>query len=239
MILCNGLPKSGTNLLLKLYGLIGLENNGVIIRKYSPEDNFSCSKFENEKIRISINLSEAVDFNETYFCHGHLVFDNYSFLETHKVVTIFRDPRDVIISTIRDPKQRLPKNQTMDQLIEHLLINGPTPYVKNSKRNWVEYYRLYLPWINKGNFIFFDDLKNISQIKNLLPSYNINEEIVQHLFSSGKMLPNGKEAYIERSTWSGEHSKWKDYWSKEIDLVWNNIGGQELLDDIEKLKNEN
>jgi len=245
MIICNGLPKSGTNLLLRFCGLVGLKNNGIIIRKYSSTMAFGISQFSSSKKKKTISLEESLNFNDTWFCHSHMVYEDYDFIKNHTVITIFRDPRNVIISLIRErfKKFGLNLNQNQEKLLLGLQFCDTLTYLRkfnaNWKGTWVDYYRLYLPWLQTSNCLFFEDFLVTDNIKSLATKLSVDIDIdfvQEHLFGNGKILPNGNEAYIERSTWTGKLSNWEDWWSEEIDILWNDIGGQELLDDIESLK---
>ena len=140
---------------------------------------------------------------------------NWRLANDNKVLFIYRNPRNVVISAVRYQNQQV-RDETPD-VTDKKIIDQIYGFFNTSLRS---YYEVYYPWLNsKACKVKFADLvSNPSTVKSIIDYMGSNakpENIV-------KNLPGGT------GTWTGKYSDWTKYWSEEVDKVWKEEGMVEM-----------
>jgi hypothetical protein len=235
MIICNGVPKNGTNLLQKTCALIGFKDSAVFLVQHKPNATIKAREITDSG-KKKIDWSYANTFSDDYFCHAHIAYPVITDLSNHKVINIWRDPRDAAVSFIRwaDRRNKGFKNTKHD--LKRLLQfgYGGAPTWAQLYKNYIEWLNdptcLNLTWNNLQNGVAFDDLQNFLNI-----SFD-SDYVLNNLWGNGKVLPTGVAAYKSLSSFSGEVSNFTNYWSDDIDKIWTDLGGYELCYLIKSLE---
>lgn len=146
---------------------------------------------------------------------GHTHTANYHLADTNKVVYVYRNPRNVLISALkyRNHQRRGAEDTiTQDKLIDvfYDFFNNSLPSV----------YTGYMPWMSsKACIVRFEDL---------LSSKNEMDRIADYMGVQRTSDDAFKRLYGESPTWSGKLSEWKDHWGDSIDNIWNMEGMPEI-----------
>lgn len=136
MIVCNGIPKSGTHALMALLDTMGLRRHpGTILP--GPEPYISSMP------RLSLASLQSVPDNVYILAHVPASIR----LEGFKILTIFRDPRNVLLSYIAHRLRR-------DNLI-YTFNQGLTDFWGYP---FIGAYRGYLGWRGRAAVIRYEDL---------------------------------------------------------------------------------
>lgn len=125
MILCNGVPKAGTHLLMSYCRALGMRVYPETVKGYGPDVQGLPA---NPKAHSC--------------CHGHVPARHAESLSSHRVVTIFRHPRDVLLSYCRY------MHETPREGLAHYF----------SGKGFVELYWQFVPWLRLGKCVFFERL---------------------------------------------------------------------------------
>ena len=131
MILANGCPKSGTHALMRLLATRGLTRLPGIGRGYEPGHRMKIDKTKADPEPISWPLQGNTD---RFFLHGHVVAGVD--VRGADVVTIIRDPRNVLLSYMRD--QKVDAWKALDDFCGH---------------QFVPLYRRFLKWREGGAIV--------------------------------------------------------------------------------------
>jgi hypothetical protein len=134
---------------------------------------------------------------------------NYHLAEDRKVLFIYRNPRDLLISTVRyrSEQQRYPFDISQEKLVEVFfdLANASLPAVLTSFERWFETEALSL------------------KLETLVQSPQGINEICDYMG-----IPHRLDAFYElpggTATWNDKQSNWKDHWGCEIEKVWKEEG---------------
>lgn len=124
MIVCNGIPKSGTHLLVSYCEGLGMYLYPDTVKGYGSEIEGLPHK----------PLPHSA-------CHAHIPAKHARRIP-HRVVTIFRHPRDVLMSYCR--------------AFEVSALEALASYL--SGRPFVELYEAFLPWRQHGVTVYFEQL---------------------------------------------------------------------------------
>ena len=142
MIVANGVPKSGTHCVMawlhsmglqRVPGLIDGRNRKRRLRYYAPE-------FAGEVV----SLAELREMPDTAFVHGHVHAAHK--LDGFRVVNIFRDPRNVLVSYVRHQERVHSQRITVVDAINSF-CGAP----------FVEAYRSFLGWRGRALCLRYED----------------------------------------------------------------------------------
>lgn len=136
----------------------------------------------------------------------HLHTGNYHLAETNKVAYVLRNPRNVLLSSIRYRNHQM--RGWEDTITEEKWIDGffnffntPLPGV----------YYGYAKWLtSKAHIVRFESLMDRSAIPALAAFCEVSVKPIA--------LEGGTP------TWTGELSDWRKYWTEGIDRVWREEG---------------
>lgn len=243
MILCNGQPKSGTNLLQKICGAMGLQDAEKSMVSFTPLHAEKGWMFANEivdeetKERIDPAIAMGVD--NFQFCHAHVTAASVDYLKGHKILMAKRDPRDMAVSFVRWQHRRRGVEASQDVLID-LLLNGyppirPTREDKVWTHNYVNFCSWFGPWYSEPAALCleFEALwqpETIEKIAQYLEwPVDDPEKVAAQIYGNGKLV-DGKPVYKTLSSWSGEHSDWREWWTPPVESAWRTIDGPRLVE---------
>lgn len=219
MIVCNGFPRSGTNALINVIKALGFEYNegyNILKRSYINKMTFNYNKnntivdFEKEKNNIW----------HAHLCYSH---DTINLSRNNRFINIFRHPKDVLISSVKYKLSR-PIN-------EHDVIKFLEKPSKDNN-NWIDYYRIFLGW------------KNEKHILNIKYENLFEEEIIKKIsnylectydYSTVLSMKNTNRFINEKGhgTYTGNISNWTNNWSYNIEKKFNDLGGKEIIKELE------
>lgn len=221
MIFCNGMPKNGTNLLLKICGFLGFKDSEIFIFSDNRGKTKARKPERDSGAKERIHIDAAFEKDNAYFCHAHLFPWNFT---NHKVITIFRDPRNAIVSAMRYQKKHgMTERETIIKFIRYGYRQFPT---------WVDYNNKFLPWLHLGLPVRFEKISEVDTLEEICNYLGVEADcklLSENLLGGGKVI-NGKPMYSSFSTWSGKNSDWKEYWDEKIDKLFMETGGGELLE---------
>jgi hypothetical protein len=136
MFVINGCPKSGTHALMALLDTMGLKRvPGTIL----PLD-------DNVYVYGNDYLSSMQIIPDNCYILGHVADSHAHFLNGFRVITVFRDPRNVLVSYCRHQK-RNGVDVTIRQALEDF---WDFPFI--------EVYRSYLGWFGKSMVVRYEDM---------------------------------------------------------------------------------
>lgn len=243
MIICNGPPKTGTNLLQKACALLGKQDSGLFMVAMADRPLYVKRLFRERKQKEKIDdISYINDIDDGYFCHAHVSFpcDDVD----HPMLLSIRNPRAAAVSFVRWASST---NRPLSKTDKEPLAGSKRGLIKLIERgvygytSWVELYASFLPWIHEDNVccVWFDDLfqiKGIQKIANFIGEYeHFPGYVASYMYGNGNTLPDGSEARIAPSSWSGELSKWTEWWNKDVESAWKKTKGYELEQRLEKI----
>lgn len=222
MIICNGHPKSGTNLLLKSCSMMGFRDSSLFAVSLKSGTPYKVRKINLDQTKEPKEKTFVDKFDNSFFCHAHLAPGSGINLSQHKMINIFRDPKNTLISYLRWADRRNKGFKKTKNDLKKLITDG---YCGMSFFKSISQYYEYksnknVLCVNYENLLEIDTLKNISKFIGADSSLDL-EYISQNAYGNGKKLPNGKDAYHALSSWSGNSSNWQDWWDDEIDALWN------------------
>lgn len=143
MIVANGCPKSGTHALARLLIGRGIERVPGLLKCKHKRARFQLKI----KGTTKMVLEELKQFPDTHYIHGHVHADID--LSWATVLTIIRDPRNVLVSYVRwkerqqDPRGPSNVLEAMDNF---------------ARRPFPEVYRGFLRWQGRCEIIRYEDL---------------------------------------------------------------------------------
>lgn len=201
---------------------------------------FLVSRLQNNSIRVNrffkqqkskAKISDVRLFNNSYYCHSHLIA-NDSITGDHRYLIIWRDPREIIISYLRWQKYKGNITSFGEEDIIRILHNSF--YELRGSGNFVDSISLYTDWLTADNAC------NISK-KNIHTDAEL-ERIQKFIGTSNSisypqqrdlLFNNNNLAYTEeKRTQMATPTYWQDYWTDNIDTVWNKINGPKLVNKI-------
>jgi hypothetical protein len=179
VVIVNGCPKSGTHAVMSMLSKMGLTRVSTVT-VYSPDE---ADKYS--------------DLDHSHYVAGHIPakHDLTSFL----VVTIFRDPRNVLTSYCRYRKK-----------MEDAEISIPEAIADFWGAPFVSVYRSYLRWREPGRSVCLR-----------------YEDLPLHQVGNGAGLYPEDNDYW--NTHTGSPSDWRRTWDRAAKVAWKSAGGPELL----------
>lgn len=140
---------------------------------------------------------------------------NYHLADSNKIIYVYRNPRNVLISALRYRNHQ--RRGDEDIITQDKLIDVFYDFFNSSLSS---VYRAYAPWMeSKACIVKFEDLlKSKDEMNKIATFMNVN-------LCTDKQF---KQLYGESPTWSGKLSKWEPVWGEEIDRIWNEEGMVEI-----------
>lgn len=161
------------------------------------------------------NLAERACRILGLYPSGHRHTSNYHLAETNKVVYVYRNPRNVLVSALRYRNHQ--RRGEEDTITQAKLIDVFYDFFNN---NLSSVYQSYSPWMGSSACIVkFEDLLKSKDEMNKIAKYMNVQPCNDDRF---RLL------YGESPTWSGKLSDWKSVWGDEIDKVWKYEGMLEV-----------
>ncbi len=228
-IFANGPPKAGTHALMKCLGLLGLEREPGMVQCYVKTNKL---RLKGTRADPETRLLREVldDIDSRAFIHSH-VHDGI-LLGDNPVITVFRDPRNMVISAARfrvaEGKITKVTDAQIIDVIEYEFY----------RKHAVELIRGFLGWREcEGTLcIKFEDLigdqgettKAIAEYLGVAWRARAYDDLIG--------LAGGYQLYAtarrDHNTWSGALSKWQEWWSPGIEEAWVKAEGPELVKDM-------
>jgi hypothetical protein len=235
MIFCNGAPKTGTNILQKLCGMLGFQDSELFFLAF--HDRLLARKIGDDLEKIEIDpTSIDMDQYRNHFCHSHICDLLTQNLRSFKVLHSIRDPRDSLISYLRWKE----KKEIIPEINEEIIIDTLARGLWEKRTSdwcetWVQFQFSYLGWVFSPFDVFIvkfehmGDAAVIDAIANFVGIEDCDaEEIADNLIGNGKFY-GIKEMYKSKSSYVDGKSRWEDYWTDGIEQVWKFAHGDRLL----------
>ncbi len=219
-IILTTVPKSGTNLVIKLLKkMTGKQNRGA------PPDG---------RTNLSHNISDYKD--NRYFYVGHPFADEKEFFSQKffKGIFVYRDPRDQILSFIdyRKPWSQY-INLSYEECFFTFLRQAPGPSWDHL--NYREFFESYLPWLDVDNFLAvrFEDLVGPCGGGTLEKQLEVIKRIADHL---NIVLPLEQIKNIAGSLFGGTHTfnkgkigRWRKLFTKDMKQAFKESVGDDII----------
>ena len=211
MLICNGCSKTGTHILTTLAKEGGLNQLGGTLIKRRP----------NTELKVTSNrlLKEVLALDNQNFIHGHVAYK--PFLEGrlidsgHKMVHIVRNPRNVAISWMRHRNKQSPNFRVSEENLLKIIEN------KMFGMSVVEYYSGFTGWINSKLALNLKFEEIFEEKKKTVKSFSSYLQLDHKEIDMNKVFGRG-------STFTGNWSDWKEWWSQDVEEAWIRSSGIEL-----------
>lgn len=200
MIIANGLPKSGTHALMAWLDSMGLKRHPGVLQVRDVKDGYGYGITYNGDRSVDLLL----DVPHNVYMHGHIPFSEAAVdsLDGAMVITMFRDPRNVLVSYARYRSTEGPRNWTVKNAVQDF---WGEPFVPR--------YRSYLGWRGNGLCIRFEDTTGVGDGAGIYAGRRPAWDKVSH------------------NTRTGAPSDWSEWWTPETQEVWERAGGPGLLEE--------
>ena len=239
MIICNGFPKSGTNLLMRIVALMGISGySGMITQNIPDKDKIHynilnhVSGREYTKTKTDWDTFDKIPNTQHVHAHLHPTIPHQHLLDGHKMIVIMRHPKNSIISYCRwriDTPEQQQHWQSPSKRFKTLQANiEKTRVEKDVMLSFPEHYSgFYSGWMQHNS-------RNVLLVQfEELDQPNILEQIAGHIngsldFDKSKLfgIENTKDIGVAtRTTFSGNHSDWSSVWTAELEQIWQEYGG--------------
>lgn len=251
-IFCNSFHKSGTQLLVTATsGIPGIHHYDVGIFHHFLTKNHVNEKKRTTVINTKNNLSSILP-GELRGGHVeyHKDFEETIKKENLKLILIVRDPRDVIVSTLKWWNYKndidtwafrfFKALNTFEEKINFLIQGHDYPGIKdlnNQKKlyfpNIVERYNTFLPWLSSPFCLTkkFENLKSspYSEFKDIYEWVWENKDFNNAYFKKmmRRAAPKNSKTFIESKI-----RKWQEYFNKYHYDSFEKLGGKNLLTEL-------
>lgn len=145
--------------------------------------------------------------------HAH----NPEYIEGHKNIFIMRDPRNVLLSRLRRRilekhptliKWDISPNYSRQVNFLHYMKKHGEPVIKKIQQYFL---------IEKGFRTYYESFLHPNSLRNLA------QYLEEYKF------PTEQDLHGRTLTWSGHPSEYQKWWSKETEILFESIGGNELV----------
>lgn len=239
MIVCNGCPRTGTHLVMKFLGMLGLRDSGHVLLSLSEREPLRARVLLSEKKKRPTAVESTLGFGDEYFAHAHVSHHSALALQDHKVITTYRDPRNSAISMIlwHAFRGKLPEGiQAGDEdALVDLLERGY--YSARRDRTWVKFVRGFEEWRDHGLALEFNELGTLGGARKIAefvgypcPELRL-KKLVKGWRGGGKLYAD-KPMFISMSSYLPKPSRWQEWWTPRVCEVWEKIKGPKLLEDM-------
>lgn len=241
VVLANGFPKSGTNLIKKVLGALGHHHEKGLLMKQLPDHKILLTKYGGHHpasedgpsplpTRPIANpcghhpLINALFEKDNCFIHSHVGWTEDPRID--KIVHITRNPRNASLSFLRWAKARGRGLDYTRTDLRNLLSWGLYDYGA-----WLRAMVQFHEWTDdpRACCVRFEDIctdggESVSRILKYLGEPNQQTaRIYAGLYGNGKQI-DGVDVYEGLSTWTGELSDWTTcpWWDEDL---WNQFDG--------------
>lgn len=205
MIIANGVPKSGTTLLVSYLRRCGctVEPIGLVADRHGDAISETAKPYGG----LVRPLADVLAYKGNDRVVGAHVHDAVELSPIHKVAFIVRHPRNVIVSWARMTN---PEN--------------PAGVLTEEWFTWnIERMRDFIGWFDRADAVFryetfAEDVASMTEKLELPP---LSAEPVL-----GENAPWMTPTY--RGTWTGRASDWREYWHRPLERDWVRCGGREI-----------
>lgn len=236
MILCNGAPKTGTNLSQKLCGMLGVRDSELSFVGIAEQPGIGARQIVEEKQKVAVDPEAALAIGNDHFCHAHVTAPNWPIFRDHKVIVTYRDPRDAAVSLVRWLERRGQVEKADEAMLLDLLVHGYWARRRGANHTWVQFYSWFLNWrtVPEGVLTLeFHDLGKPETVARVADFIGVDDYDAEALaagwLGSGKEW-NGRPMYKSLSSYTGAHrSDWREWWTDRVEQAWQDTKGPELL----------
>lgn len=210
MIFANGVPKSGTHLVLAAFDALKIWRypDVRIVR-----DVVRGPRTESPGARM--HSGKAPKFEELCKAPGcvHAHLSAKADIKPAKTVVIFRDPRNVLLSMAR---WKYGGSAEMPVALKHFQFKTT---------DMIQYYRLFLDWWDRSDAlcIYYERFRRDPEA--------VTKAVAE--FAGVDWTPAAAEVIGRPTvTWSGQSSDWPAVWNDKIDGAWKAAGGPALVEQM-------
>lgn len=227
MIYCNGIPKSGTNILTKLMFLLGYTDSQLFAVSKSRQNTIRANYFNNQK-KHKIRFSQFQSYPNTYYCHTHLIYNDLVF-SNNRIINIWRDPREVIISYLRFRKSEF---EVLESDIIDCINNGF--YTFTTKGTIIDNLQPFLPLLSSEHVcnVSMKEMKNHIGIQKILDYLQFEQQQSIEKYTQDLFTLNNIPYTAEGKTHMKQASSLSQFWTEQSEITWQEIGGQEFCNTI-------
>ena len=239
-VLANSMPKAGTNLLIRLLGLLNFHPYGRYV-DIGPNEGLSyIDSHQLEFLEKKLFTLKPGLFTKSHIYYFPEIEELLQKLQI-KTITIIRDPRDVCVSDffyiLKNPNHRLHSFYKKLTQAEQLMasIKGIPSEKLNGSPDSLDigsHYKYYKGWVNKsaGVVIKFEDLIGEKGGGSREDQKNTVIKIIKYL---GIELPDRKLKFVcskvfwpnARTFRKGQVGGWKDYFRPDhLEAFYNVMG---------------
>lgn len=220
MIIVNGVPKSGTTMIVSYLQSCGLrlEPGGLVAE---PGDKLNMARGGPwRRVRSLWEVMNHRANDRVIGAHVHADIDLWS----HPVVFVYRHPRNVLVSWSRWVSVGLDwtRAEAEPPLAEvHARMDG------EAIERVLGRMRAYVGWRERAaiSFRFADYVENPKAVSATICAA-VGIAPADPMKAFGDRAPWVTSNY--RGTWSGRHSDWRAFWTDAIDAAWNAAGGPDV-----------
>jgi hypothetical protein len=222
VIIANAFPKCGTNVVKKILGGLGLEQQVGQIYRMVPQHRVDL-----RKAPYHVSLRDVYSMDNDHFVHAHMAWNTQGFQPSgadNKMIYIQRDPRNALVSLVRWAASRGKIEEESESYLIYFLEKGAYEYAP-----WIEGWRNYQRWIGQPGVcdvtfesVFSDGGGSVEKVAKFVGADTTRvDEVYTGLFGNGKQI-KGRDVYKDASTWSGGLSDWQTYphWTPHVQAVW-------------------
>lgn len=227
-VICSGPQNSGTYLLTKCVELMGFE------RLYGniDEEKITANQWDRPNISIkdriwdepykgtllTFNMPDTLEWLQYNLLDNHCIHAHSpQYIEGYKNVFILRDPRNILLSRLR--RRIIENHPILTRLNISPNYSRQTNFFKFISKfgeSFVNRSDKYFQ-INRGFRVYYESLKHPITLRNLAKYLETDK------------IPTIEELKGRTITWSGQSSNYKKWWSEKTELLFESIGGNDLV----------
>ncbi len=226
------LPKCGTYFATKLLTNIGLVHPDVHLN--SLKTNFKIDPLNKVTLdipfEVSVNLLLSGQFAPVHLPYSQ---EYENILSGYKILFMYRNIKDALVSHMRWSEQHLVnpavlKFKNIEDSSEKIIC-----YMQTTGKNYLRTLKNIIPWIKQPYVLGFcyeqlyGDLGKDKQLE-LLDNIYDYLELDKNNIAFEKIIT--ETVGVPTKTWTGKRSNRKDYWSDEVQKLYELVGVKEIND---------